>query len=143
MSIYEQALQGFIGAVIIVFIVWLFRKNKASKKTQTSVTNKIVFAVTFFIIYLLQFGVAMYFQLQETGTTSGTLVNIASLGGLITSYFITKEILKKINNTSSPIKAEIKKLNDDDPEGLKVVRGAIQVVIAVFVLSFLIALAAK
>ena len=68
---------------------------------------------------------------------------MASLGGLITSYFITKEIIKKINNTSSPVEAEIKKENDDDPEGLKVVRGAIQVVTAVFVLSFLFALAAQ
>ncbi len=143
MSIYEQALQGLIGAIIIVFIVRLFRKNKSTKKSQTSGANKIIFAVTFFIIYLLQFGVAMYFQLQETSTTSGTLVNMASLGGLITSYFITKEIIKKINNTSSPIEAEIKKENDDDPEGLKVVRGAIQVVTAVFVLSFLFALAAQ
>lgn len=143
MSIYEQALQGFIGAIIIVFIVWLFKKNKTTKKSQTSGANKIVFAATFFIIYLIQFGVAMYFQLQETGTTSGTLVNLASLGGLITSYFITKEVIKKFNNLSSPIETEIKNENDDDPEGLKVVRGAIQLVIAVFVLSFLFALAAQ
>lgn len=108
--------------------------------------KKTSFIVTYLVVYSTHVVLAIFSQLEYTGRTSGGIVAFVGICGLITSYYISKRIIKKINlEVSKPAKEQEEKVdsNDDDPEGLKVVRGAIQVVIVGFVLLFLFALAAQ